>query len=127
MRVIELNGDLACQRTPISVSAPKATNQISQRTGDEEVLLQKAQSLSFTRGVVGIEYAGQRFSGHGIGKRLSESTTAEFLEVKRIRRSCRPEPKRINRVSAVTDNRTVVRNAEQGRRPPRYDPKCPAL
>src|SRR5262249_51781052 len=46
VRVIELNGNLVGERVPVCVTLAEAANKVRQRTGDEKILLNKAQSLS---------------------------------------------------------------------------------
>ena len=53
MRIIELDGDFLRQHAPVGVAAPEAPHQIGQRTGDEKILLHRAQSLAHAGGVVG--------------------------------------------------------------------------
>ena len=59
----------------------EAPHQIGQRTGDQEILLHKAQSLSHAGGVVGIEHPRERFGGERLGQRADEIAAAELLEV----------------------------------------------
>ena len=66
--------------------APEATHEIGQRTGDEKILLHEAQSLPPDCGVVGIQYAGQRFGYELFSHCTDELAVAEHLEVEIVGR-----------------------------------------
>ena len=62
VRVVELNGRLLRQKTPIGIRFPKPTDRVGQRTRDEEIFLHEPQCLPLLRVVVRIENAGEQFS-----------------------------------------------------------------
>src|SRR4029453_1912455 len=81
MCVIELDGDLLGEQTPVGVVAEEAPHQIGQRASNEEVLLHESQSLSLAGGVIRIKNPGERFSGEGLSQGAYKIATAEFLKV----------------------------------------------
>jgi hypothetical protein len=61
------------ERAPVRVAAAEAPDQIGQRAGDEEVLLDEAQPLAARRRVVGIEHPGQGLGGERPASALTNS------------------------------------------------------
>ena len=118
MGVVELDGGLLGEIAPIRIAAAKAPHQVGERAGDQEILLQEAQSLSPAGGVVGVQDPRQGLGGQGLGQRADEVAAAESLEVEIVGSGRRPQTKRVDRLAAVADHRPVERNAEQDRGPP---------
>ena len=116
MRVVELDGGLLGQRPPVRVRLAKPANGVGERTGDEEIFLHQTECAALRRVVVRIENARQRFRVERFGDRSDEIAAAELLKVERMRRRRAPQPKRVDRLAAVSDHRTVVRHADQRRR-----------
>src|SRR5262249_31580448 len=104
---------------PIGVGAAEATDQVCKRAGNQEILLQKTQALSFGRGIVGIQNGGKRLGCERPRYRAREFSAAEFLKIEIITRGSSPKAKRIDRPSAITDNRSVAGYAKQSRWTPR--------
>src|SRR6266436_794112 len=52
--VVELESHLVGHPVPVRVPAPEAPSQIGQRTGDQKVFLDEAQSLTARSGIVGV-------------------------------------------------------------------------
>src|SRR5215471_21572231 len=107
VRIVELDGDFLGKRVPVSIALPEAPHEIGQRACDQKIFLHKAQALTLTRGVVGIQYPGQRLGLKRLGQRADEIAAAEFLKVKVIMCSRGPEPERIDVLAAVTNYGTV--------------------
>src|SRR5262245_49442890 len=121
MCVIELDGSLLRQLFPIRVVAKEAAHQVSQRTRNQEILLDKSQFLSGHGGVVGIQHASQRFRFESPTQCTDEISGAEFLKVEIIRSSRSPEAESIDGFSSVAYHRTIVRYAKQAGWPIRSD------
>src|SRR5579862_7306480 len=96
MSVVKLNRDFLGKRAPIRVGASEAPDQIGQRAGYQKIFLHEAQALSHARGIVGIEYARKRFSFKSLGHSAHKVAVAECLKIKVVRRSCGPQPERID-------------------------------
>src|SRR5438046_9129533 len=116
MRVIELNGRFLGEQAPVGVGPTKTAYEIGQRTGDQEILLHKAQALSLACGIVRIQNARERFGRQGFRERADEVAGAESLEVKKIRRRRSPEAERVDCLPAIPNGRALERNAEHALR-----------
>src|SRR5215469_14445311 len=116
MGIIELNRDLLGQIIPISVVSLKAAHEIGQRTRNQKIFLDETQALAHSRGVVRIEHARERFRFQRLAQCTNEVTCPELLKIKEIRRSRRPEPKRINRLSSIAHHRTIKGYPDQAGR-----------
>src|SRR5215469_3152220 len=115
MCVVELDGGLLGQLSPIAVMAEESANQIRQRTGDQKIFLHEAQILSCSRGVIGIQHTGQRFGLEGPAQCGHEISSTKFLKVEIVCSRCGPEAEGVDRFAAITYDWTVIRNAEQRR------------
>ena len=125
VRVVHLDRHLLGKRAPVGVRLPEAAHQVGERAGDEEVLLEEAQTLTAHGGVVGIQHARERLRRERIGQRLGELAAAEALEVEVVRSRRRPQAQRIDRLAAVSDHGPVVGNADQAGREPRNQLQAP--
>ena len=126
MRVVELYRDLVGQRGPLVAGGAEPADRVGERARHQEVPLQEAQSLPCRGRVVRIEHARQRFGRERLSQRADEVAAAELLEVEVVRRCGRPQAQRIDGASAVADHGTVVRNADERRRPARTVRSAPA-
>src|SRR5215469_16487358 len=115
MCVVELDGGLLGQLSPIAVMPKESANQIRQRTGDQKVFLHEAQILARSRGVIGIQHTGQRFGLEGPAQCGHEIPHAKLLEIEVIGSRRGPEAKGADGFPAITYDWTVIRNAEQSR------------
>src|SRR5262249_15114067 len=79
--------------------------------------LHEAQLLPSRRRVIRIEDPSQRLRFECSRKCADEVSGAEFLEVKVIRRSSRPETQRVDCLSSVANHRAIKRNSPQAGRP----------
>src|SRR6516165_653318 len=61
MSIVELDGDFSGKVSPVTIARVKAPDQIGQRTGNKEILLDKTQSLAHRGVIVGIQHSCQRF------------------------------------------------------------------
>src|SRR5215469_3932385 len=111
--IVELDGGLFRKRVPVGIVASEAAYDIGQRAGDQEVLLQKAQTLPQAGGVVGIKDSGEGLGLERLGDGSDEVTVAERRKVKVIRRVRSPETKRIDGFAAVTNYRPIKGNTYQ--------------
>jgi hypothetical protein len=116
MRVVELDGSLLRQRRPVRVGTPKPPQQVREGASHQEVFLHQTEPFAHIRRVVRVEHAGERLRSEPLGQRTDEIAAAESLEVEVVRRCCGPEPQRIDGLAAVTDDRPVQGNADQGGR-----------
>jgi hypothetical protein len=115
MGVVELDGDPGGERTPVRVAPAEAPDEVGQRAGDEEVLLDEAQALPHARGVVGIEHAGEGLRGEPLREGPHEVARAEGLEVEEVRGAGGPQPKSIDGIAPVSHHRAIEWQAEQAR------------
>src|SRR5882672_11968985 len=107
MGVVELDRDLLRQLVPIRIVAQETARQVGHGACDQEIFLQEAQSLPRRRGIVRIQYAGQRLRFERLAQSTYEIAGAKFLKIKIIRRSRSPEAECVDRLSAIADHRTV--------------------
>ena len=107
---------LSGRALPVVVRAAEAGHDVGQRAAHQEVLLDEAKCLAGERGIVGIEDARDRLGEHPVHDRPDEIAGAEFAEVEEVGRGRSPQPQRVDRPTAITDDRTVVGHAEQMRR-----------
>ena len=98
---------------PIGIAAPETPDQIGQRAGDQEILLHEAQALPMAGRIIGIQHPRQRFGSECLGQRADEIAAAELLKIEVIRRGRGPQPKRVDGLAAVSDDRTIIWNADQ--------------
>src|SRR4029077_9483114 len=82
----------------------------------EEIFLYEAQRLASAGGIVGIKHTGDGFCGQGFSKGGDEIAAAEFLKVKVIRSRRSPQAKCVDVLSAISDNRPIIRNPEKAGR-----------
>ena len=113
--VVELNGDLVRESAPVLIVGAEAANDIGERTRDEEIFLYEAQRLASAGGIVGIKHTGDGFCGQGFSKGADEIAAAELLKVKVIRSRRSPQAKCVDVLSAISDNRPIIRNPKGGR------------
>ena len=118
VRIVELDGRPLGEQAPLRVAAAESPDEIGQRAGDEKVLLHEPQLLATRRRVVGIEDPRQRLRGQRPGQRADELAVAECLEIEEIRGGRRPQAQRVDRLAAVTDDGSIVRDTDQRRWPP---------
>ena len=116
--VVELDGDLFGKRLQSALLLPEAADDVGQRAGDEEVLLDEAQPLPVRRRVVGIEDARERLGRQRLGERADEVAAAELLEVEVVGGRRGPETQRVDRLAAVADDGPVVGDADSRTRGP---------
>ena len=91
VRIVELNCGPLGERAPLRIAAAESSDQIGQRARDEEVLLDEAQPLAASRGVVGIEHPGEGLGGERPRQRAHEVAVTEGLEIEVVGRDRRPE------------------------------------
>ena len=114
--VIELDRDLVRHPVPVRVRAPKTPGQVCQRAGDEEVLLHEAQRAAACGRIIRVQHAGQRLGHQRFGQRPDELAGAELLKIEIVRRDRAPQSQGVDRLAAVTDDRSIERNAAQASR-----------
>src|SRR5277367_3892487 len=124
MRVVELDRNLLWKLVPICVVALEAAYEVGHRASDQEILLQKAESLAHCRGVVRIEHAGQRFCFESLAESSDKVAGTKFLEIEVVGRGRGPEPESVDRLSAVAHYGAIERYADQARRFTRNYVKC---
>ena len=108
-------GDLVRQRRPVVPAAAEPGDDVGQRAGDEEVLLEEPQRPAAGRRVVGVQDAGDRLGEDPVRHRADEVAAAELAEVEDVRGRGLPQAEGVDRPPAVADHRPVVRHAEQVR------------
>src|SRR5271155_1917871 len=115
MRVVELNRNLFRQFVPISIVALKAADDIRHRTGDQKILLHKAQTLPLGRRIVRIQQARDRFRLKTFTQGTHEIACSKLLKIEVIRGCRRPESKSVDRLASVAHHGTIKRYADQRR------------
>ena len=121
--VVELDGDLVRQRRPVVPAAEEPGDDVGQRAGDEEVLLDEPQRAPAGRRVVRVQDAADRLGEDPVRHRAEEVAAAELAEVEDVRGRGLPQAEGVDRPPAVTDHRPVVGHPEQVRRPARDAPR----
>ena len=111
--VVELDRHLVRQFLPAVAALPEPANDIAQRTGDQEVLLQEPQRSAPRRRIVRIEHPRQRLGDGLVKHRAKKLAAGEFAEIEEVGRRRGPEPQGVDRLAAVADDRTIVRNTQQ--------------
>ncbi len=108
VRVVELEDDPLGQVVEVEVLLEDLLDEVTQRTGDEEVLLLQAQLLALRRGVLGVQHLGdvlgERLGAYGLGV----VTGVEDLEVESLRGLGAPQSERVDAAVLVTGNHVVV-------------------
>src|SRR5271169_6338684 len=107
MRVIELHRNLLGQLVPVRVESLEAAYEIGQRTRDQEILLQEAQSLSHGCGVIRIQHSSKRFRFESFAQLTHKVAGAEFLKIEVIRSSRGPQPESVDRLSPIAHHGTI--------------------
>ena len=123
MGVVELDRHLVRQRRPVVPAAAEPGDDVGQRAGDQEILLDEPQRPAAGRRVVRVEDAGDRLREDPVRHRAEEIAAAELAEVEDVRRRGLPEPERVDRPPAVADHRPIVRHAEEVSRTARDAPR----
>ena len=82
MGIVELDGNLLGEIVPIHVAPAESSDDILQRAGDKEVLLNEAKFLAAFSLVVGIQDLGDHLAVVFIPDRLVVTAAIEGLEVK---------------------------------------------
>ena len=108
MGIVELNRDFLGQLIPVLVSAPEPTHEIPERTGDQEIFLNKAQALAEAGRIVGIQHPRERFGSQSLRDSPDEITVAELLEIEEIGSRRRPEAERVDGLAAKADDGPVI-------------------
>ena len=88
--VVELDRGLVGEGLPVIAAAAEPRDDVGQRTGHQEVLLDKSQVPAARRGVVGIEHARQHLGGDLLVNGIEEIAAAEFEEIEVFVSGARP-------------------------------------
>ena len=94
----------------------EAADDVAQRAGDEEVLLDQAQLLARLGLVIRVKNLGDRLALRLGRERLAVAAAVERLEIDLLRRARFPQAQEIHRVGAVAGDRDVVGHADDLRR-----------
>src|SRR3984957_3994939 len=113
MRVVELNCGFLRKFFPIRVMALETAHQVGHGTREQEMLLQKAQSLPLRRRIVGIEHAGQRLRLESFTECAHEVSGAKLFKIEIIGRRRGPEPERVDCLSTITHYGAIKRDTDQ--------------
>ena len=117
MGVVELDRGLLGEIVPILIAPPEASDDVLERAGDEEILLDEAEFLAALGVVIGIEHLGNGLARVLVVHRLVVAAAVEGLEVEILRRLGGPEPQEVHGRRPVTRNGNVVGNADEFLRP----------
>ena len=110
--IVELNRAEIGEPAPIGVDLFVTAQNVFQRTGDEKVLLFQPQLFSQVQFVVRIENLRDVFGDDLLLNRLKVVAAVELSENEFVGRFRRPQTQGVDGFSAVTDNRRIVRNAD---------------
>ena len=114
MGVVELDGDLGRERVEAAGVIPLVSrDDVSQRAGDEEVLLDQPQLLTGGHRVGRIEDLGDGLGGDLLFHGLHVVARVEDLHVEVMRRPCGEEPEEVHRPAPVADDGEIVGHADQ--------------
>ena len=125
VRVVELDGDLVGEGFPVVAAAAEPRHDVGQRTGHQKVLLDEPQVAAAGGGVVGVEDARQHFGGDFFVDGVEEIAAAELQEIEVLVGGGAPEPQRVDGLSAVADDRSIIGNAAQDGRHVRHHGQPP--
>ena len=112
MGVVELDGDFLGEGFPVFVVALEAADDVAERAGDEEVLLEQAEFLAGLGVVVRVKHLRDRFGGVFLPDGLLVAAAIERIEIKLGRGFRFPESQEVHRLGAVAGDRNVVGNAD---------------
>src|SRR6266404_3067812 len=113
MSVVELDGNFLRKLIPILVGASETADEIAERTSDEEILLNEAQTLTHAGRIVRIENPSERFRRERLSDSANKIAMAEDLEVEEVGRGGCPEPERIDGLAAKANDWPIKRNTDQ--------------
>src|SRR6516225_10239460 len=94
----------------------EAPNQVSQRASHQKILLQEAEFLAGSGGIVRIQHSSQRLCFESPTQRAYKITSAKLLKIEIFGGSCGPEAEGVDCLSSVTHDWTIERYSEQDRR-----------
>ena len=107
--VVELDGDLVGEGFPVVAAAAEPRHDVGQRTRDQKILLDKPQVAAAGRGIVRIEDARQHLGGDLLVDGVEEIAAAELQEIEILVSGGAPEPKRVDGLPAIADDRPIDR------------------
>ena len=113
VRVVELDGNLLGERLPVRIVLTEAADDVLERAGDEEILLDQSQLLAALGLVIRIENLGNGLTDILVTDSLVVATAVEGLKVEILGRLGRPETQEVDGVRAVSGHRDVVRDADE--------------
>ena len=113
MGVVELDGHFIREGFPVGVVFFEAADDVAQRAGDEEVLLDEAKFLSGFGVVVRVKHLTDRFRHVFLLHGLLVAAAIEGFEIKLLGGLGFPQAKEIHRLGAVAGNRNIVGNADE--------------
>ena len=108
--VVELDGDLLGERLPAGVVLAEAADDVLERAGHEEILLDEAEFLSALVLVIGVENLGNGLAEVLLPHRLLITTAVEGLEVEFLGCLRFPQAEVIDRIGPVSGDRDIVGN-----------------
>ena len=115
VRVVELDGLLLGEVVPVVAGRGEmATDDVAQRAGDEEVLLDEAELLAVFGAVVRVEHLGDGLAVGLLAHGLDVAAVVEGAQVEVLGGLGGPETEDVHRGGAVADDRDVVREADDG-------------
>ena len=117
MRIVDVDGDLLGEVVDVHADFLVVAHDALDAGGDEEVLLDKAQTAAIVRAVIRIEVARDALDEVAIVVLLAHLFLRQAAVIRKIAVDlCVPEAQRVDRVVVVADNRHVVRHCHDRHR-----------
>ena len=113
MGVVELDGDFLGKSLPVTVVLAEATDDVLERAGDEEVLLDQAEFLAALGLIVRIKDLGDSLADVLVTDGLVVTTSVEGLEIEILGRFGGPETQEIDGIGPITRNGNVVGDTDE--------------
>ena len=114
MRIVELDRDLHRKAAELTVGGQVPFDQILQRGRDEEIFLTQPELASGRALVVRVQEFADRFRAGLLGAGAEVIAGVEDIELHRIRRARRPQPQRVDVLTAPADDRGVIGDSLHG-------------
>src|SRR5258705_10347094 len=116
MRVIQLDGYLFGEGSPLGVARAEAADDVCERAGYQEVLLHEPQPLPHAGGIVRIQHPCEGLGFQPLRHGANEFTVTECLKVETVRCGRFPQSKSVDGLAAVAHYGPVIRDTEEAGR-----------
>ena len=113
VRIVELDSRFLRKRVERAVFGFVAADDVLQRSGNEENLLDEAELASDGGFVVRVKHLGDGFATRFFVNRFDVSAFVELVEIEIARGFRFPEAEEVNRFCLVADNRNIPRHGDE--------------